>query len=97
MSRVPLVASLVVAALLFTLPRRAQAQTTQQIATAQALFDEGKRLHKDKNFQEACPKFEASHRIDPGLGTLLYLGDCYEEIGRTASAWARSTGIVPAI
>src|SRR5512132_1412974 len=40
-------------------------------------------------FNDACPKFEESQRIDPTPGTLLNLGDCYERSTppRTASAW----------
>lgn len=37
---------------------------------------------------EACAKFDASYQIDPALGTLFRLADCYDRIGRTASAWA---------
>ena len=37
---------------------------------------------------EACEKFAASQQLDPALGTLLYLADCYDRAGRTASAWA---------
>src|SRR5687768_7618823 len=57
-------------------------------AAAEALFDQGVRLMKQNNFADACPKLEESDRIDPAVGTLLYLGECYERVGKTASAWA---------
>ena len=56
-------------------------------ATAQALFDDGKRLLKEKSYAEACPKLAESMRLDPALGTKLHLADCYEKNGQTASAW----------
>ncbi|MEO5727356.1 MAG: hypothetical protein ABI134_10530, partial [Byssovorax sp.] len=40
------------------------------------------------DYLAASKALEASQRLDPGIGTLLYLGDCYEKLGRTASAWA---------
>lgn len=57
-------------------------------AAAEALFDSGVRLMKSGSFADACPKLEESERIDPAVGTLLYLGECYERVGKTASAWA---------
>jgi serine/threonine-protein kinase len=57
-------------------------------AAAQALFDDGRRLMADKKYAEACPKFEESYRIEPGVGTLLNLAECQSQIGLTASAWA---------
>jgi len=64
------------------------AQTTDP-AAAQALFDEGKKLVGEGNYAEACPKFAASQRLEPAIGTLINLADCYEHAGKTASAWAR--------
>ncbi len=57
-------------------------------ATAEALFDQALKLMEAGNPQQACPKLEESQRLDPGVGTLLYLADCYRSVGRTASAWA---------
>jgi hypothetical protein len=73
-------------ALLRTLPASAQATTSEKV-TAEALFDDALRLMRAGAFGEACSKLEASQRIDPAVGTLLYLAECYERIGRTAGAW----------
>lgn len=65
------------------------AQTTSSDkAAAEALFDQGVSLLRNRQYKEACEKLETSQRIDPAVGTLLYLGECYERLGRTASAWA---------
>lgn len=55
---------------------------------ADALFQAAKQLMADKQFAEACPKFDASYKLDPTLGTLLNLADCYEKLGRIATAWS---------
>jgi hypothetical protein len=55
--------------------------------SAEALFDEGLRLMQANDYASACPKLAASYRLDPGIGTLLYLADCYDSEGKTASAW----------
>jgi tetratricopeptide (TPR) repeat protein len=67
---------------------RAQTADAQRKAAAEALFDEGKAMLEQGRFQEACPRFEQSQEIDPGVGTLLYLGECYVRVGKLASAWA---------
>ena len=57
-------------------------------AAAQVLFEEGKRLEAAQKFALACPKFEESQRLDPGIGTLFHFADCEEHLGKTATAWA---------
>jgi hypothetical protein len=74
----------IVIALVLASTSHAWAQTPE----AEALFREGKRLLKDGEIAQACEKFEASERIEPENGTELNLADCWERLGRTASAWA---------
>jgi tetratricopeptide (TPR) repeat protein len=60
-------------------------------APAEALFEEGKRLRDAGRVEEACSKFAQSRTLVPGIGVTLHLADCYERLGRTASAWTEFT------
>lgn len=73
--------------LFFTAARTTHAQSNE--AFAESLFHEGKRLYAEKNYAEACPKLAQSHQADPAGGTVLLLAMCYEQQGRTASAWVK--------
>ncbi len=73
-------------AILQSPPASAQGSSADR-AAAEALFKEGKRLAADGKFELACPKFEESQKLDPGIGTQFNLANCYERSGRTASAW----------
>jgi tetratricopeptide (TPR) repeat protein len=66
----------------------AHAQGASDKAAAEALFDRGLLLMKEGRFAEACERLEQSQSIERGIGTMLYLAECYEKIGKTASAWA---------
>lgn len=74
-------------------PARAQAAegdgAAEAKATAEVLFHEGRALLGQNKLAEACPKLKESLRLDTGLGTMLYLAECWERSGRTASAWAQ--------
>jgi hypothetical protein len=62
--------------------------SSQSKAAAARLFDDAKKDITSGKNADACPKFAESQRLDPQLGTLLHLADCYASIGKTASAWA---------
>jgi len=93
MNRVAISALALVLATLSAGPARAQAPTpsADSKAAAEVLFREGKDLLTAGRFEEACPKLAESLRLDVGIGTMLYLAECYERTGHVASAWAQFT------
>jgi hypothetical protein len=76
-------------------PPRAVAADTDE-AAARALFAEARRLAAAGDYADACPKFEASFRLNPGIGTNFNLADCMEHTGRIATAWARFLDVAAA-
>lgn len=82
------VATLGCVMVMLTASRSGFGQSAGNKAAAEAIFDQGKLLMQSGDYPKACEKFEASRKLDEGIGTVLYLADCYEKVGRTASAWA---------
>lgn len=73
-------------ALLLGIPNALAQDTT---AAAVLAYDEAEALMAQGKFREACPRYAQSQRLDPQLGTLLHLAECFEKNGQTASAWGR--------
>lgn len=71
-------------------PRPAAAD--EAVSPAKQLFLDARKLVADGKYAEACPKFEESLRLELGVGTQFNLADCWEHIGRTASARALFLG-----
>ena len=90
MPRLWATATLLLALIAFA--REAGAQTSaNHKAAAEALFQEGKTLFQQGQYEQACAKFAASQELDGGFGTLMNLGECFEKRKLTASAWATFT------
>lgn len=62
--------------------------TAAEAATARTLFDGARKLMKQGKYAEACPKLEEGARLNPGIGMRFNLADCWEHLGRSASAWS---------
>ncbi|HEY2405189.1 MAG TPA: hypothetical protein VGI10_04260 [Polyangiaceae bacterium] len=56
-------------------------------AEARSLFAEGRRLAAHGEYEQACSFFERSLQRNVGIGARFNLADCWERLGRTASAY----------
>jgi hypothetical protein len=84
-ARICIAATLVSACLA---PRAARADDTR--AAAQAMFDDAMKRMVLHAYDRACPELEDVLKMMPGkVGALMELSRCYEEWGKTASAWSR--------
>jgi hypothetical protein len=79
--KAPLVLSFVL--LLLTLSEAAAFADSR----AEEVFRLGREAMKAGDCPKAIPLFEESQRLDPGAGTLLNLGACHAELGRSATAY----------
>lgn len=71
-------------------PAAAQAVDPERAAVAQSLFEEASAEMDRRQFSSACPKLvEVTRLIPQGLGAKLALGECYEGLGKLASAWSQ--------
>ncbi len=57
------------------------------VIEAERRFQQAVALMDQRRYDAACPLLKQSHALDPSSGTLLNLGDCYEQLGSTASAY----------
>jgi len=78
--------ALLAAGLAVSDPARSADPPGAAAAAAEALFREGRRLLEEGKTAEACLRFAESQRMEPAIGTALNLGDCYDRVGKTASA-----------
>ena len=79
--------AIVAAVFAASVPFSASAQTADETDRAEKLFAEAIALVKEGHYTDACPKFEESQHLDPGLGTQFNLALCFEKVGRLGSAW----------
>jgi hypothetical protein len=79
---------LVTCALAAVTSSRPARATGDDVATAQLLFDEGRRRMAQGDYANACPKLAESQRLSPAVGTEFNLADCWEHVGKLASSWA---------
>jgi hypothetical protein len=79
--------ALAVVLLVLTSAPRLLAQPSNNAVAAEALFREGRALLERHELEAACDKLQASQKLDPAVGTLFSLGECFEQRDLLASSW----------
>jgi hypothetical protein len=69
-------------------PADAATQASSTEVTGKELFDAAKQLYDEGRYEDACRTFEESAKVRRGIGVQYQLANCWERIGRTASAHA---------
>lgn len=76
------------ASLFMTFDAHAQGGASDTTA-ARALFDKGVELMEKGKLAEACPHIDEAMALSHGIGATLLSGQCHEQAGHMATAWAR--------
>lgn len=85
-------ALLAAALLAVPVPAFAQAPDPAKVAAAQTLFEQAQSDMEKKDFSAARKKLEEVVRVLPdALGARITLAECYEGLGKLASAWSTYT------
>ena len=72
---------------LFFVAFATQARADDAVTQADRFFKEGRQAAQRGDFASACRHFEESFRLDPGVGTLINIGDCAEHLGDLERAY----------
>jgi hypothetical protein len=80
------VVAAVLAALGVVAPAQASFAASPSEKQAQEVFIAAMKLMGNKQYAEACSMLSRSLDLDPGMGTRFRLAECYEKLGRLASA-----------
>lgn len=75
-------------------PAFADDENDPNAARADALFEEGRTMMAAGQYASACPKFEESQKLRPGIGTLFNLADCHEKVGKLTAAYQEFKEVV---
>lgn len=93
--RIGLVASLLAVSIVSEGPS-ARASDESREKAAQEFFVQAMRLMQAKKYADACEKFAQSQELDPGMGTQFRLAECYEKLGRLATAYEQYLAVADA-